>query len=92
MPVKRGPKNFEEWTGLQKVKSIGESASAYYMAGTNYPMHFKRIICLSQQAFNLDETGLFWKKFEFVLICLRMKSLIQSETFTVTEVNKTFLG
>jgi hypothetical protein len=59
-------KNFEEWTGLQKGKSIGESASAYYMAGTNYPVHFKRIIkeknCLSQQAFNIDETGLFWKK------------------------------
>jgi len=40
--------------------------SAYYMAGTNFPMHFNRIIeeknCLSQQAFNFDETGLFWKK------------------------------
>jgi len=55
-----------EWTGLQKVKSIGESASAFYVAGTNYPMHFNRKIeeknCLSQQASYLDETGLFWKK------------------------------
>jgi hypothetical protein len=62
------------------VKSIGESASAYYMADTSYPMHFNRIIekknCLSQQAFNLDETGLFRRKFEFMLTYLRMKSLI----------------
>jgi len=48
------------------VKNIGESASAYYAAGANYPMHFNKIIeeknCLIQQAFYLDETGLFWKK------------------------------
>jgi hypothetical protein len=36
--------NFEEWTGLPKVKSVGKSPSAYYMAGTNYPLHFNNII------------------------------------------------
>jgi hypothetical protein len=26
------------------MKRIGESASVYHLAGTNYPVHFKRII------------------------------------------------
>jgi hypothetical protein len=36
---KRWSENLKVWTGLQKVKCIGESATADYMAGTYYPMY-----------------------------------------------------
>jgi hypothetical protein len=58
--------NFKARTGVHSVARHGEAASADKRAAKNYIHHFEMMtqrngFC-SHQAFNCDETGLFWKK------------------------------
>ena len=52
--------------GLKSVHLSGESASANSSAASDFIIKFKQIVAKgnysSQQIFNVDETGLFWKK------------------------------
>uniref|UniRef100_UPI0035902DA6 tigger transposable element-derived protein 1-like n=1 Tax=Myxine glutinosa TaxID=7769 RepID=UPI0035902DA6 len=58
--------NFKKRMGLHNIKRIGEATSADHVAAREYQDKFGRIIeknsYLPEQVFNLDETGLFWKK------------------------------
>ncbi|XP_064100771.1 tigger transposable element-derived protein 1-like [Macrobrachium nipponense] len=58
--------NFKRWTGIHSVVRHGEAASSDTKAAEAYVKEFKRLVnsekYLSQQVFNCDETGLFWKK------------------------------
>lgn len=51
---------------LHNIKVTGEAASADVNAANNFPGYLKAIIedgnYCAQQVFNVDETGLFWKK------------------------------
>ncbi len=57
---------FKKRTGLHNVRIVGESASADKDAALRYPQELKDIIqnggYKDEQIFNVDETGLFWKK------------------------------
>jgi hypothetical protein len=48
------------------VKLVGESASADFVAAESFPDELRELIMdkgyLPEQAFNADETGLFWKR------------------------------
>jgi hypothetical protein len=57
---------FKVHAKLHNIKVIGEAASADTVATTEFPKTLAEIIknedYLPQQIFNVDETGLFWKK------------------------------
>ncbi|GFS73947.1 tigger transposable element-derived protein 1 [Nephila pilipes] len=58
--------NFKKRTGIHSVVKHGEAASSYMKAAEDYIKTFSDLIkaqgYISQQVFNCDETGLFWKK------------------------------
>ncbi|KAK3881758.1 hypothetical protein Pcinc_013840 [Petrolisthes cinctipes] len=58
--------NFRRRFGFHNLKMVGETASADTKAAEEYPAILKGIIeegeYSSKQVFNLDETGLYWKK------------------------------
>jgi hypothetical protein len=58
--------NFRKRMGLHNVQTMGESASADSNAAERFPRELKEIIeqgeYRREQIFNVDETGLFWKK------------------------------
>lgn len=60
---------FQKKFQLKSVPLHGEVASADVKAAKKYPETFKAIIeekvYLPEQVFNMDETGLFWKKMPF---------------------------
>ena len=57
---------FKEQKSYRSLKKQGESASAYERAAAEFPATLKKIIeengFLPKQIFNVDETGLSWKK------------------------------
>lgn len=57
---------FKQRTGIHNVRIIGESASVDKEAALRYPKDLSEIIqkdgYKDEQIFNVDETGLFWKK------------------------------
>lgn len=57
---------FKQRTGIHNVRIVGESASADKEAASRYPRELSEIIqkggYKDEQIFNVDETGLFWKK------------------------------
>lgn len=57
---------FKKRHSLHNIKMSGEAASADVEAAKNYPATFKKIIeaggYTPQQVYNVDETGLFWKR------------------------------
>ncbi|GFT85323.1 tigger transposable element-derived protein 1 [Nephila pilipes] len=58
--------NFKKRTGIHSVVRHGEAASSDMKAAEDYIKTFSDLIkdqrYISQQVFNCDETGLFWKK------------------------------
>ncbi|UYV74713.1 hypothetical protein LAZ67_12000658 [Cordylochernes scorpioides] len=58
--------NFKKRSGIHSVVRHGEAASSYMKAAEDYIKTFSDLIkaqgYISQQVFNCDETGLFWKK------------------------------
>ncbi len=58
--------HFKNHSGIHNVRIVGESGSADKEAAAKYPDHLKEIIeqggYSDDQIFNVDETGLFWKK------------------------------
>ncbi|GIY24288.1 hypothetical protein CDAR_64281 [Caerostris darwini] len=58
--------NFKKRSGIHSVVRHGEAASSDMKAAEDYIKTFSNLIkaqgCISQQVFNCDETGLFWKK------------------------------
>ncbi|KYO35403.1 tigger transposable element-derived protein 1-like [Alligator mississippiensis] len=58
--------SFRNCFNLKNMQTTGEAASANEQAAKVYPKQLKKIIeekgYLSEQVFNADETGLFWKK------------------------------
>jgi hypothetical protein len=78
---------------LWHVKRVGEAASDEYVAGAKYPQHIKKVTeeksCLLQQVFNLDETGVFYKK---IPVCTFMsKTENNSPGFKISKVYLTHL-
>lgn len=65
---------FRKRTSLRNVKLQGESASADTEAASAYPEVLKKIIeeggYTPKQVFNIDETGLYWKKMPSRLVKL----------------------
>lgn len=57
---------FKERANLHSIRVQGEAASADVSAANNFPKILKAIIdnegYMPEQIFNVDETGLFWKK------------------------------
>ncbi|CAM1327229.1 Uncharacterised protein at_DN1968 [Pycnogonum litorale] len=57
---------FKKRTSLHNIRVTGESASADHIAAERFPEELKKIIeegeYADEQIFNVDETGLFWKK------------------------------
>ncbi|KAM3924817.1 tigger transposable element-derived protein 1-like [Leptodactylus fuscus] len=57
---------FRKRTGIHSVVRHGEASSADTKAAEKFIMHFAKLVeeegYVSQQIFNCDETGLFWKK------------------------------
>ncbi|KAL3977070.1 U1 small nuclear ribonucleoprotein A [Sarotherodon galilaeus] len=57
---------FKKRTGIHYVVRHGEAASSHHKAAKEFVKKFKELIIqegyIPQQAFNCDETGLFWKK------------------------------
>lgn len=57
---------FKKRHSLHNIKMSGEAASADVEAAKNYPAEFKKIVeaggYTPQQIYNVDETGLFWKR------------------------------
>lgn len=51
---------------LHNIKTTGEAASADFEAANSYPEEFNQIVTsgeyTAQQIYNVDETGLFWKR------------------------------
>lgn len=58
--------NFKKRVGIHNVKITGEGRSADHAAATAFPSSFQKIIeargYKPEQVFNVDETGLYWKK------------------------------
>lgn len=58
--------NFRKRYGYHNIKMTGEAASADKKAASEYPAILKTIIeegdYSAKQVFNIDETGLYWKK------------------------------
>uniref|UniRef100_A0A5S6R161 DDE-1 domain-containing protein n=1 Tax=Trichuris muris TaxID=70415 RepID=A0A5S6R161_TRIMR len=58
--------NFKGRSQFHNIRVKGEAASADIGAAAAYPSELSNIIeeggCMSQQIFNIDETGLYWKK------------------------------
>ncbi|XP_045110013.1 tigger transposable element-derived protein 1-like [Portunus trituberculatus] len=58
--------NFQKRYGFQNLKMVGEASSADAQAAVEYPAVLQKIIedgdYSPKQVFNIDETGLYWKK------------------------------
>jgi hypothetical protein len=53
---------FKRRANLQNLKLSGEAASAENDAASTYPAQLDQLTYCAHQDFNVDETGLFWKK------------------------------